>query len=147
MIRMNKETFEKIKMKENIYIVIGIENDRISALTQILPDELENDKLKFFYQHLGCNIVEALDIEINELDAVLVFDEEGALKSGNPVFSMYCENAKIRHMIAGTFIIALNKHTNEGIEFTGFPLGSKKKLLQLIQGIEKHPIKYVGTIS
>lgn len=144
---MNKETFEKIKMKENVYIVIGMENDRISALTQILPDELENDKLKFFYQHMGCNIVEALDIEINGLDAVLVVDEEGALKSGNPVFSMYCENAKVRHMIAGTFIIALNKYTEEGIEFSGFPLGHKQKLLQLVQGLEKHPIKYVGMIS
>src|SRR5690625_3432329 len=69
----------------------------------IVSKPTETIKLDFFYEQLGCRLIEVVSLG----ESILVIcDEEGLLVSQNPVFHLHNTKERNDIKIAGTFIIA-----------------------------------------
>lgn len=61
-------------------------------------------------------------------DVCIIIDDEGLLKSGNPVLEIETESC-YQLQLAGTLIFAGNRHTDEGDEITSLETGECLNLL------------------
>jgi len=95
-------------------LVIGFNLNNMKFTERIVDFNPEN-RLKDYYDLIDCDCI---DIVTLSNDVSVIVDDEGFLKSGNPVFEVKY-NGYI-HQLAGTMVFVKNVYTNEGIDSAGF---------------------------
>lgn len=95
-------------------LVIGF-NLNSMKFTERIVDFNPRNRLKDYYDLIDCDCI---DIVTLSNDVSVIVDDEGFLKSGNPVFEVKY-NGYI-HQLAGTMVFVKNVYTNEGIDSSGF---------------------------
>lgn len=97
----------------------------------------ESIRLTDYYEVLECRLIDI--IEISD-DVVIVCDSEGLMKQNNPVYEvMTTWGEKVN--VAGNFLIAYNKLTNEGWDTRGFK--NQEHLTELVMR-DLNNIRLVG---
>lgn len=81
-------------------------------VTRLLNEKDKNKGLEFYYENIGCDIIDIVRISRKTL---IICDDEGLLKRGNPIFSILLPNGE-EFQIAGTFMIA----KKDGAKTVGF---------------------------
>lgn len=105
--------------------------DNFKIVTKIVPSSgHEEEPLKFYYENLHCQMIDIVNLTD---DLVIICDDEGILVSNNPVFSILT-NGGTEQQIAGNFLIAKSKVTNDGI--TTVPFNSLSEIERLSKVIK-----------
>lgn len=99
---------------EKIHLIkIGFNFSQMGFFTDVIKLERSSDyNLTDYCQHIGCSMI---DIAYLSRDVCIIVDDEGLLKSGNPVFEVKTANGHSLQL-AGTLLVAGNKETDDGAE-------------------------------
>ncbi|MED4077650.1 hypothetical protein ACQKEY_22610 [Lysinibacillus fusiformis] len=105
--------------KGAFYLKVDEESKKVVELNK-------NPKYIFeeYYRIIQISLVDHISFEDEERNIILEFiiDEEGLLKSGNPVFKVEIQmhGETINFLIYGAFLIGRTYYSTEGYAFTGF---------------------------
>jgi len=98
----------------NKMLVIRFDMDKLKFKEEIVEIEGKN-RLQTYYKLIDCDCI---DIAPLSSDISVIVDDEGFLKTGNPVFEIYYKGHTLQ--LAGTMIFVKNVPTTEGIDSAGF---------------------------
>lgn len=100
---------------ENIQLIrIGFDFDLMTFTSDIIEQNGDQDsELKFYQDNIDCRMIDIVDLS---KDVCIIIDDEGLLKSGNPVFEVKTEKIDEPLQLAGTMLFAVQMETDEGIE-------------------------------
>lgn len=94
----------------------------VDGVKEIEKDD-KNGNLKDYYRIIDCDLI---DIVNYSEEIAIVVDDEGLLKSGNPVFEINLPNGNQLHL-AGTLVFA--KDPKNGESLTGLDAGEIYNLM------------------
>lgn len=98
----------------NKMLVIGFDMDKLKFKEDIVEIEGKN-RLQTYYKLIDCDCIDIVNLTE---DIAVIVDDEGLLKSGNPVFEVKYKDRTLQ--LAGTMIFVKNVYTHEGIDSAGF---------------------------
>jgi hypothetical protein len=117
-----KTTNNKEKMK---VLTVGFNFDRKRIETKIVEFEQNKSNLKDYYRIIDCDCI---DIVNYSPKIAIIVDDEGLLKSDNPVFELLVGNGKSMQL-AGKLVFTKNHCSDDGIYQVGLSLGDLVKLM------------------
>ncbi|MDF2789972.1 MAG: hypothetical protein K0S80_3070 [Neobacillus sp.] len=120
---MNNKTTEKKEIMKVLTVGFNFENKRIE--TEVVEFENNESNLKDYYHIIGCD---CNDIVNYSQEIAIIVDDEGLLKSDNPVFELFNNNDNPLQL-AGKLVFTKNHYGDDGISQVGFCLGDLVELL------------------
>lgn len=121
------------------FFKIGFDFTKMSFDPEIVEftERLNGDKLTWFYNQINCDLVDFVSIN-NDVD--IIVDDEGLLKSGNPVFEVSFTKSR-SFQLAGILLVGKKVYTNDGIIVEGFD-----SIHELLNFANSMSVKLVGNV-
>lgn len=97
----------------------------------IIEDEViefekdDNSNLGDYYSIIGCRSIDIVNLN---KDIAVIVDDEGLLKSSNPVLQINTDDSN-ELQLSGKLIFAKNHYTDDGISLTGLSSGECLELM------------------
>lgn len=118
-------------------LVVKFDLNKMRFITMI--EEFEKDSrsnLKDYYRIIGCD---SIDITNYSKDIAIVVDDEGLLKSANPVLEIAVDRNYYGNTIqlAGTLVFAKNHYGEDGISLVGL---TEEEILLLLRSLKMRAI-------
>ncbi|RKJ50410.1 hypothetical protein D7X33_32650 [Butyricicoccus sp. 1XD8-22] len=109
-----------------MFYKIGVDFEKKMYVQQVINAPEKEQDLDFYYKNLGC---EMIDIVNYSREIAIVVDDEGLLKSNNPVFEVIDANGNKLHL-AGNLLFAKNHFDEyEGVSLRGLDAGEAYNLM------------------
>jgi len=127
----------EVFIMENIqFIRIGFDFDLMTFSSDIIElNGGQGNELKFYQNSIDCRTIDIVNLS---KDVCIIIDDEGLLKSGNPVFEVKTEMIDEPLQLAGTMLFAGQTETDEGAEIDTLSTG---KCLELLNNLK---IRVIG---
>lgn len=117
-----------------MYLLTRME-DNFKIVTSIQNNNEKKERLNFYYDSLNCRMIDIVNLT---KDVVIICDDEGLLVPNNPIFSILTQEGRDQQ-IAGNFLLAKNKMTDNGMDTVPFQsLGEIERLCKAFK------IKVIG---
>lgn len=114
------DVFIKRRSKLNLSVVYSTEN--------------EQDNLDFYYHNLNCEIIDVVNYSP---DIAIIIDDEGFLKSGQPIYEL-TDSKGNKMRLAGTLLFAQSHYDNGEVTLKGL---SKSQAFHIMTNMK---IKMLG---